>query len=91
VIGVIELVLILGVTVGIVMLLRGWMANRARRGGWRLEERSDAGAVRLLAVRAGDAPLELGSVPVAEADFDSRLYELRAEAREKLVALNARP
>ena len=74
---------------GAVVLVRGWMTARARRGGWRLEERSDAGAVRLLAVKTGESPLELGSLPVAEAEFDSRLYELRAQAREKLVALNS--
>ena len=77
-------------TSGVLVLARGWLTDRARRGGWRLEERSDAGCVRLLAVRAGDPPLELGSVPVAEEDFDSRLYELRAQAREKLLALNTR-
>ena len=78
------------IATGAVVLVRGWLTERARRGGWRLEERSDAGAVRLLAVRTGESPLELGSVPVADEDFDSRLYELRAEARQKLMALNAR-
>jgi hypothetical protein len=85
-----EIALLLVLTVAIVMWLRGLSAARARRGGWRLEERSDAGTVRVLAVRAGDAPLELGAVPVAEEDFDSRLYEVRAQAREKLAALNDR-
>ena len=70
---------------------RGWLVGRRRRDLWRLEERSDAGAIRLLAVRAGQPPLDLGAVLVADEDFDARLYEARAQAREKLIALNSRP
>ena len=77
------------ITSGVLVLVRGWIAERRRRAGWRLEERSDAGAVRLLAVRAGESPLELGAVSVSDPEFDMRLYELRAEAREKLIALNS--
>ena len=73
------------------MARRGWLGGRRRRDRWRLEERSDAGAIRLLAVCAGQPSLDLGTVLVADEDFDARLYELRAQAREKLLALNARP
>lgn len=87
--GLLIVVVALLITSGVLLLARGWLEDRRRRGGWRLEERSDAGAVRLLAVRTGETPLDLGAVPVSEEDFDSRLYELRAQAREKIVALNS--
>jgi hypothetical protein len=87
--GLLIVVVALLITSGVLVLVRGWLEDRRRRGGWRLEERSDAGAVRLLAVRTGETPLDLGSVPVSEDDFDSRLYELRAQAREKVIALNS--
>ena len=89
--GLLVVLVVLLITSGAVVLVRGWIEDRRRRGGWRLVERSDAGAVRLLAMRTGESPLELGAVPVADEDFDARLYELRAQAREKLVALNSRP
>ena len=68
---------------------RRWLGGRRRRDLWRLEERSDAGAVRLIAVRAGQSSLDLGTVLASDEDFDSRLYELRAQAREKVIALNS--
>ena len=76
------------ITSGVLVLARNWL----RRGGgrWRLEERSDGELLTLHAVRPGDDPLLLGSAPIGAADIDSKLYEIRAEAREKLSALNAR-
>ena len=81
-IGLIELALFLAVVVGVTMLLYGLLGSalaerRARRpGAWRLEERSDGELARTLrAVRRGDEPLLLGSVPIAAADFDTRIYE----------------
>jgi hypothetical protein len=88
--GLLVVFVVLVVTTGLFVIARAWLADRARAAPWRLEERSEDGAVRLLAVRAGDAPLELGAVPVGEEDFDSQLYELRAQARAKLAALNDR-
>lgn len=87
------LIVVVVLAAAVFVLVRGWIAERrARRPGrWRLEERSDGELVTLRAVRSGDEPLLLGSVPVAAQDFDSRLYELRAGAREKVAALNDRP
>ena len=88
------LVLILAViiTSGVLVLVRNWAATRPPRPGrWRIEERSDGELLTLHAVRPGDEPLLLGSAPTGAADFDSRVYEARAEAREKLAALNDRP
>ena len=83
------LILVL-VTSGIVYAARGWMAARARKGPWRLEERSDGELITLRAVRPGDEPLLLGSAPIAAQDFDDKLHMARSEAREKIAALNAR-
>jgi hypothetical protein len=88
--GLLVVLVVLLITTGLFVVIRGWIAERGRKGRWRLQERSDAGTVRLLAVRTGDAPLQLGAVPVGDEDFDSQLYQARAEARAKLSALNDR-
>ena len=88
--GLILLVVVVGVTALLYWYLRGWLAERRaeRPGTWRLEERSDGELVTLRAVRRGDEPLLLGSVPIAASDFDTRIYELRVEAESKVLALN---
>jgi len=63
---------------------------RERRRGWELEERSEGGRVALYAAKPGGEDLPLGSVPVDAPDFDIKLYELRAEAGERLRVLNDR-
>lgn len=68
-----------------VTLVRG---ARARRAPWTLREESDGEALALLAVRPGQKPLVVGRVPFGAADFDSQLYEARAEGRDKVQALN---
>jgi hypothetical protein len=69
----------------LVMLVR-----RRREAGapWRMVEDSDGEAISVFAARPGQERLLIGYVPFAAQDFDSRLYELRAQGREKLVALN---
>jgi hypothetical protein len=88
--GLLILLVALAITTGVFVLMRGWLAGRARRGRWRLDERSDGELLTLHAVRPGDEPLLLGSAPIAAADFDDKVYELRAQARDKLAALNDR-
>lgn len=87
------LVLVVVLTAVIWTLVRNWLAQRRDRRPqrWSLEERSDGELVTLRAMRRGDEPLLLGSVPIAAADFDTRLYELRVEAETKVAALNDRP
>ncbi len=87
--AVLILLIVLLITSGIVYAARGWMAARARSGPWRLEERSDGELITLRAVRPGDEPLLLGSAPIGAQDFDDKLHMARAEAREKIAALNA--
>ena len=77
--------LVIAALVVAVMLLRSW---RRRRAPWELREESDGETLAVLAVRAGQKTLEVGRVPFGAADFDSRLYEARAEGREKVQALN---
>jgi hypothetical protein len=65
-------------------------ARRQRRRGWELEERSDGERVSVYASKPGGEDLLLGSVPVSAPDFDIQLYELRAEAEERVRVLNDR-
>ena len=67
------------------------LVNRRReaRAPWRMVEDSDGEAIQVFAARPGQERLLIGYVPFAAPDFDSRLYELRAEGREKLAAHNA--
>ena len=78
-----------------ILLARSLAARRRERqrvsGRWTLDERSDGELVSVLAVHPAQEPLLIGAVPFAAADFDFRIEELRAEGRQKLAALNARP
>jgi hypothetical protein len=60
------------------------------RQPWAVKEASDGELVSLSAVKPGCEPLLLGAVPIAATDFDSRLYLARAEADERVRALNDR-
>ncbi len=57
---------------------------------WTVAESSDGELVALAAVKPGSDPLPLGAVPIGAPDFDERLYRLRAEAAERVSALNNR-
>jgi hypothetical protein len=80
-------VLVLAVAV---IVTKSMGERRDRRRGWALEERSDGGRVSVYASKPGAEELLLGSVPLSEPDFDIRLYELRAEADERVRVLNDR-
>jgi hypothetical protein len=73
-----------------VIVTRSMGERRVRRRGWELEERSDGQRVSVYATKPGAEELLLGSVTVSEPDFDIRLYELRAEADERVRVLNDR-
>ena len=62
--------------------------QRARSAPWALREQSDGEALTVLAVKPGQKPLVVGRIPFGAADFDSQLYEARAEGRDKVQALN---
>jgi hypothetical protein len=68
------------------------LAQRRLQAGrpWKVEETSDGELVSISAVKPGSQPLLLGAVPIAADDFDSRLYLVRAEARERVRTLNDR-
>jgi hypothetical protein len=80
-------VIVLAAAVIVTQTIRG---TRLRRRGWELDERSDGELVALYASKPGGQDLPLGSVPVTAPDFEVRLYELRAEASERVRVLNDR-
>jgi len=83
-------ILVIALLVALVLYAIVAMVRRRREAGapWRMVEDSDGEAISVFAARPGQERLLIGYVPFAAQDFDSRLYELRAEGREKLVALN---
>jgi hypothetical protein len=72
-----------------------WRARRQRdaveHAPWRIVERNKNDAITLYAVRPGEDDMRL-SLPIETQGpaFSSAIEEARAEAREKLVALNNR-
>lgn len=68
-------------------VLRRWRRGHAP---WAMIERSDGELVEVFAAKPGDDDLLIGAAPFGADDFDSRLYELRAEGRAKVYALNQR-
>jgi hypothetical protein len=88
---VVALVLLLALVVlvltAVVMLVQ---RRREARAPWRMVEDAAGETIEVYAVRHGHERLLIGSVPFADEDFDSRLYELRAAGRQKLLALNER-
>jgi hypothetical protein len=83
------LVLLIALAVVIVSIVRALQARRTERDPWTLRERSDGETLRLYASKAGEQPLLVEAIPFAAEDFDMRLYEARARAQERLIALNA--
>ena len=88
---VILLVVVCLLTALLYWFLRGWLAERTewRPQQWRLQERSTASSSRCGPSGAATSRCCSDSVPIAAADFDMRLYELRVEAESKVDALNA--
>jgi hypothetical protein len=82
------LVIVVLVLAAIVIAGQGIQRRRMARRAWELEERSDGELVAVYATKPGRSDLLLGSVPIAAEDFDIRLYELRAEADERVRVLN---
>jgi hypothetical protein len=72
----------------VVLIVSLVAARRAARAPWTLREESVGGAMRVLAVKAGQEPLEVARVPFDVEDFDSRLFEARSEGRARVSALN---
>ena len=82
----IRLALLVAVAVWIsASLLRNW---RAKRAPWALREESDGDAMKVLAVKPGQAPLLVARVPFDAEDFDGQLFEARSEGRARVSALN---
>jgi hypothetical protein len=88
--AVVLLVIVVIVLAAALVVVQSVGARRMRRRGWELEERSDGERVSVYASKPGGEELLLGSVSVADPDFDMRLYELRAEAGERVRVLNDR-
>ena len=88
----VEVIVVLAVVGGAIVFAVSTMLRRKReeRAPWRLIEDSDGDVVTVYGCRPGHERLLLGSVPVADDNFDARLSELRAEGEQKLVALNDR-
>lgn len=58
---------------------------------WESIEHSDGELVRITVEKTGEQPLLIGAVPFAAQEFEDRLYTLRAEARDRVLALNQQP
>lgn len=85
------LLLLLAAAILLLVLLarRGIRTLRARRAPWELAEDSEHGALNVYARKAGQAPQLLGSVPWSARDFDYRIEEVRADARQRVIAANS--
>jgi len=83
-------ILVIALLLALAMYAVVTMVRRRRDAGapWRMVEDSDGEAISVFAARPGQERLLIGYIPFAAQDFDSRLYELRAQGREKLLALN---
>jgi len=85
------LLVIVALVMGVLFLLqRAASRRRQAHTPWQLDERSDGELIALYATGPGRDELLVGSVPFAAADFDTQLYELRAEAEERVRVLNER-
>ena len=62
--------------------------RRDRRAPWRLIEHSDGEVLTVYADRPRRDRLLIGSVAIADEDFDERLHDLRVEGRQRLLVLN---
>lgn len=81
--------LLVAVLIIVGLLLRAAVRRwRAGHACWEMDEESDGEAVKVLAIKQGEQPLQIGYVPFGSPEFDSRLYEARAEGRAKVYALN---
>jgi hypothetical protein len=73
----------------VVLLLRAGVRRwRDSRAPWELDEHSDGERVCIYASRPGEDRLLIGAAPFKAQDFDCQLYEIRAEGRAKVYALN---
>jgi hypothetical protein len=77
--------------VAFVLAIAAWVRrHRQSPARWELREYSDDDSARLYAACEGEPPLLIETVPLAGKGFEERLDEARAEARGKVIALNAR-
>lgn len=83
-------VLAIGLTVRAgVMVVKALRSNGCFQ--WELIEHSDGELLRITVEKTGEQPLLIGAVPFAAQEFEDRLYTLRAEARDRVLALNQQP
>jgi hypothetical protein len=86
-------ILLVGIVVTARLVRAAWHAARERLeegAEWELDEVSDGTQVLVYADHPREERLLIGAVSFGAEDFDSRLYELRAQGREKVYALNQR-
>ncbi|HEX8855903.1 MAG TPA: hypothetical protein VF752_09900 [Thermoleophilaceae bacterium] len=84
-------VLVLLLVVAFVLAIVAWVRrHRQSPARWKLREHSNGDSVRLYAACEGEPPLLIETVPLGGEGFKERLYQARAEARGKVIALNAR-
>jgi hypothetical protein len=84
------LVIVVLVLAVLFLIQRAASQRRQAHRPWELDERSDGERIFLYATRPGRDELVVGSVAFAAQDFDIKLYELRAEADERVRVLNER-
>ena len=73
----------------VVLIVSLVAARRAARAPWALREESDGDAMKVLAVKPGQAPLLVARVPFDSEDFDGQLFEARSEGRARVSALES--
>ncbi len=81
-------VLVVVLVLIVVLIVSLVAARRATRAPWTLREESDGAAMKVLAVKRGQPPLLVSSVPFDSEDFDGQLFEARSEGRARVSALN---
>lgn len=64
-------------------------SRRDAKCPWELEEESTGEAVEIYAAKPGEKPLLIGYARFSDPQFDSKLYELRSEGKERIYALNS--
>lgn len=87
--GVAILLLVLFCAVAVYVAFKACRWLWRRRRPWSMLEVSDGQRVALYATKPDSARLLIAAVSFEAEDFDSQIYEARAQAKMKIYALNA--
>jgi hypothetical protein len=86
---IVAIVLVVAIAVGVVQRkFEASRLQRAARSPWRYDEVPEGNQVSFYLIKGSEPRQLLGSIPTAAEDFEMLLYQLRAEADERVLALN---